>query len=123
VIDSDDYIYAYRTDGTKLGAWKAYDIARLRFVAAGIAYYNNDLWIVDSGTDKIYWYDEAGGRTSGSYTANKVFSLPSSIGDAKGITTDGTHLWVVNDGSGTGNAVSRYTITTGLDGKPCWGAW
>ena len=33
------------------------------------------LWIVDNGTDLVYQYDNAAGRTSGSQSASSTFAL------------------------------------------------
>ena len=45
--------------------------------------------VVDQTDDNVYRYDSSGGLLS-------TFSLASSNGDTKGITTDGTTVWVID---------------------------
>src|SRR5262249_26197149 len=45
----------------------------------------SDIWIVDSGTLKVYQYAAAAGRTSGSQTAAATFALNPSDTNPQGI--------------------------------------
>src|SRR5205823_7668000 len=53
----------------------------------------SDIWIVDNGTDKVYQYTAAAGRTSGSQNAAATFALaagntnPQDIADPPGPDT------------------------------------
>jgi hypothetical protein len=43
------------------------------------------LWIVDNGTDRVYQYDNAAGRTSGSQSASTSFALAAGNTNPQGI--------------------------------------
>jgi hypothetical protein len=45
----------------------------------------SDIWIVDGGSDEVFQYTAAASRTSGSQTADAVFSLAAGNTDPKGI--------------------------------------
>ena len=81
----------------------------------GIATNGNDIWIVDSKSDKVYKYAGAASRLSGSQNAVSSFSLNSGNKDAKDIVTDGSSLWVVNDSSI--DKVFKYTVAGSLLGS------
>ena len=65
---------------------------------------------------KVYKYANAATRTSGTQNATSSFKLTSSFSlasddrDPKGIVTDGTSIWVVND-SPYPDRVFKYTLT------------
>jgi len=105
VLDLDKTVNVYKTDGTAPRQWTATDIGA---TPEAIALDGNDLWMLDRTTRAIKWYQGAASNTSGTDTAEKSFILPSTVNIAKGITTDGTTLWVVEDDSA--NTVFRYTI-------------
>jgi hypothetical protein len=111
VIDNDDYVDVYDAAGNSLGYWKAKGLS----TPEGIASNGTDIWIVDRGSDRVYRYAGAANRTSGSMSPTSSFSLNSGNRDAKGIETDGTHLWVVNDAST--NKVFKYTLFGTLVGS------
>lgn len=111
VIDNDDYVYVYDAAGNSLGAWKARGLS----TPEGIASNGTDLWIVDRGKDRVYRFAGAASRTSGSASPTSSFALNSGNGDATGIETDGTHLWVVNDAST--DKVFKYTLSGALVGS------
>jgi hypothetical protein len=121
VLDLDKTVNVYNTNGTALGQWTATDIGA---TPEGIALDGNDLWMLDRATRAIKWYDDAALNTSGTDTAEKTFILPTTVNIAKGITTDGTTLWVVEDDSA--NTVFRYTIVRSLGtptGLTAAGSW
>ena len=111
VIDNDDYVDVYDPSGNSLGYWKAKGLS----TPEGIASNGTDIWIVDRGSDRVYRYAGAANRTSGSASPTSSFALNSGNRDAKGIETDGTHLWVVNDAST--NKVFKYTLSGTLVGS------
>ena len=100
VIDNDDYIYTYDTDGSLLRSWKASGLSR----PEGIASDGEDLWIVDRGNDRVHFFAGGATRTTNA-GANSNFRL--AAGNPRGITTDGTHLWVVDTGT---DDVYKYTV-------------
>ncbi len=112
VVDNDDSIYLYDADGTPLGNWESSDSSRPQ----GIATDDNDIWIVDSRRDKVYHYLGGAAFTSGTHAADSSFSLNSANKNAKGITTDGVHLWILNDKNAT-EMVFKYTVSGSLVGS------
>jgi hypothetical protein len=71
---------------------------------------------VDNKQDKVFRYAGAAGRTSGSQNAASSFNLNSGNSNPKDLVTDGTSLWVVDDGSNT-DKVFKYTLTGSLLGS------
>lgn len=112
VLDDNKTVKVYSTSGTALGNWTA---SGLSSSPEGIALDNQSLWMVDSYSEKVYWYQNAALNTSGTDTPEKTFQLPSTITTPTGITTDGSYVWVVDDGT---NSVYRYTITRDAAGVP-----
>lgn len=87
VIDNDDYVYVYDPIGMKIGAWKANGLSR----PEGIATDGIHLWIVDRGTDSVYYFANGTSLTSGSVSATSTIKLKTSKGNKApyGIFTDG----------------------------------
>jgi hypothetical protein len=113
VLDSNKNVYIHNANGTSAGQWKAADLGT---APEGIAVSGQDVWIVDSASDKIYWYDNGATWTSGTHTATKTFALNSAITNAKGIATDGDRLWLVNDG--TTDKVYVYDVGGAVETNP-----
>ncbi|HUG89745.1 MAG TPA: FG-GAP-like repeat-containing protein, partial [Planctomycetaceae bacterium] len=111
VIDNDDYVYVYDAAGNSLGYWKAKGLS----TPEGIASDGTDIWIVDRGTDRVYRFAGAAGRTSGTVSPTSNFRLNSGNKEARGIETDGTYFWIVNDAST--DKVFKYTIAGALVGS------
>ena len=65
--------------------------------------------------DKVYKYTGAASRLSGSQSAASSFKLSNGNTNSKGIVTDGTSLWVVDDG--TTDKVFKYTLSGSLLGS------
>ncbi len=120
VLDKDKNVDVYTGDGTPLGQWKAYGLGA---EPEGITLDGNDLWMGDRA-GKLYWYDNAATRTSGTDSPEKSFAL-SLGGNLKGIVTDGTNLWAVTEG--TSDYVYRFKIVRDWSGNPSGlnqsGAW
>ena len=110
VVDANQKVYVYNTSGVLLGSWTAGSL-NTKAKVEDITVYGNDVWIVDAYSDKVYKYANAATRTSGTQNATSSFKLTSSFSlasdnrDPKGIVTDGTSLWVVND-----STVSRQGV-------------
>ena len=86
---SADKVFKYSLTGTLLGSWTI-DAANSTPTGLTIDPTNvNHIWIVDSGTDKVYQYDAATSRTSGSQSAAATFPLatgnanPQDIADPR----------------------------------------
>ena len=72
---SSDKVYKYTVSGTSKGSW-AIDTANSSPTGLTIDPSNvSDIWIVDSGTKKVYQYTAAASRTSGSQSATATFAL------------------------------------------------
>ncbi len=115
IIDANRNVYVYNTAGTLLGSWSAGSLAT-NATPEGIATDGNDIWIVDSKSDKVFRYAGAASRLSGSQTVTSSFSLNSSNTNPKDIVTDGAALWTVDDGSRT-DRVFKYSLTGSLVGS------
>jgi hypothetical protein len=80
-----DKVFKYTTSGALVGSWT---IDATNKAPTGIAIDPtnvNHLWIVDSGTDKVYQYNAGTTRISGSQSAALTFALASGNGNAQGI--------------------------------------
>ena len=111
VLDRDKNVEVYKGDGTQLGQWKAYGLGT---EPEGITLDGKDLWMADRA-GKLYWYDNAATRTSGTDSPESSFTL-SLAGNLKGIVTDGTYLWAVTEG--TSDYVYRFKIVRDWWGNP-----
>jgi hypothetical protein len=115
VVDSNKTVYVYNASGTLLGSWSAGGLnpsAQLE----GLASNGTHLWLLDGKQDKVFKYTGAASLLSGTQTAASSFNLNSGNSNAKGIVTDGTSLWVVDDGS-SADKVFKYTLTGSLLGS------
>jgi hypothetical protein len=78
-------VYKYTLLGSLLGSW-AIDPADAHPTGITINPNNvSDLWIVDNGTDKVYQYVGAAGRTAGSQNAGATFALAAGDTNPQGI--------------------------------------
>lgn len=107
VDGSSHTVFKYTLSGTLLGSWTI-DAANAH--PTGITINPNsvsDIWIVDSGTDKVYQYVGAASRTTGSQNAAASFALatgdtnPQDIADPPVIGGEGTP----SSGAAGGNAL------------------
>ncbi|MFN9719798.1 MAG: hypothetical protein ACK58L_13950, partial [Planctomycetota bacterium] len=130
VVDRNRYVYLYNTSGALLGSWLAGTLATSATVE-GIATDGNHIWIVDSKSDKLFYYANAASRTAGTVNATGSWALGSGNTAAKDVVygSDGTrnYLWVINDAST--DRVFRYvlnadgsivTSTTGTSAMISW---
>ncbi|MCP4853691.1 MAG: hypothetical protein GY903_04270 [Fuerstiella sp.] len=115
VIDNDDYVYD--ADGNLLRSWKATGLDR----PEGIASDGTNLWIVDRGSDRVYYFAGGATRTTDA-GATSNFPLDTGGGNKapKGITygsLDGVpYLWVVNATKNV-DKVFRYGISGSKEGN------
>jgi hypothetical protein len=87
VIDDQvlDRVYKYTLTGTYVGAW-AIDPANGSPTGITLDPANpRHLWIVDSGTDRVYQYDNGVLRTSGTFTASTSYALAAGNTNPQGI--------------------------------------
>jgi len=114
VVDANKNVYVYNTSGGLLGSWSGGSMPNNADVQ-GITTSGADVWLVDAKSDKVYRYTGAATRLSGSQTAASSFNLNSSNSDATDVVTDGSSIWVVNNGST--DKVFKYTISGTLLGS------
>jgi hypothetical protein len=110
VVDANKNVYVYSPGGTLLGSWSAGGLSSSAQLT-GIATNGTDIWLVDTGSDKVYKYTGAASRLSGGQNASSSFNLaPGKNGDPnpQDIVTDGKSFWVVD---GTRLNVFKYTLT------------
>jgi hypothetical protein len=82
---SIDKVFKYNLSGTLLGSWT---ISGAGTSPTGITLDPSNvanLWIVDSGTDRVYQFDNAAGRTSGSQSPSTSFALAAGNTNPQGI--------------------------------------
>jgi DNA-binding beta-propeller fold protein YncE len=78
-------VFKYTLSGSLLGSWSI-DAANAHPTGIAINPASpSDIWIVDNGTDKVYQYVGAAGRTSGSQTASATFALAAGDTNPQGI--------------------------------------
>jgi hypothetical protein len=107
VVDANHKVYVYDPSGVLLGSWTAGTLPG-NAVVEDITVCGRDVWIVDARSDKVFRYTAAASRLSGSQNAASSFSLNRCDTNPKGMVTDGTSLWVVDDG--TTDKVFKYTL-------------
>jgi hypothetical protein len=111
VVDGGKKVYVYDTNGVMLGNWTPNGLTTPEDIATN----GTDIWILDDGLNKVFKFSGGSGaganRTSGSQNAASSFNLNSANQNAKGIVTDGTYLWVVNDAASGADKVFKYTLT------------
>ncbi len=83
---SSDKVFKYTIGGTYVGSWAittsgAYSPTGITLDPSNPAH----IWIVDSGTAKVYQYDNAVGLTSGSKSANSSWALAAGNTNPQGI--------------------------------------
>jgi sugar lactone lactonase YvrE len=80
-----DKVFKYALSGIPLGSWTI-DSANKAPTGITIDPSNvSDIWIVDSGTDRVYQYNDAASRTSGSQAAAASFALAVGNANPQGI--------------------------------------
>jgi hypothetical protein len=80
-----DKVFKYTLSGSLVGSWT---IAGAGSSPTGITLDptgGGNLWIVDSGTDRVYQFDNARGLTSGSLVPSKSFALAAGNTNPQGI--------------------------------------
>ena len=84
-----DKVFKYSTAGSLMGSWTI-DPANKTPTGIAIDPANvGDMWIVDSGTDRVYKYIAAVSRTSGNQAATASFALSSANTNPQGIVVAG----------------------------------
>jgi hypothetical protein len=80
-----DKVFKYSIGGSLVGSWTI-DSANSKPTGLTIDPANvSDIWIVDSGTDRVYQYSGAASRISGSQSASASFALAAGNSNPQGI--------------------------------------
>jgi hypothetical protein len=82
---SKDEVFKYTIGGQLVGRWQ---IDSANSTPTGITIDPNDvrhIWIVDSGTDRVYQYDDGANLTSGTIAASSSFALDAANTNPQGI--------------------------------------
>jgi hypothetical protein len=109
VLDSNRNVYVYNATGALLGSWTASGLDTPK----GISVHGSEVWIVDSGTDRVYLFADATTRLSGSQAAVRNFRLPTTNRNPEDLVTDGTTIWVLQ--SGSPDKVFAYRNSDGVE--------
>ncbi len=111
VVDANKTVYVYTNHSVLLGSWTAGGMPPNAAVE-GIATNGADIWLLanSNSKDKVYKYTGAAGRRSQSQSADRSFRLANGNTTPKDIVTDGSSIWIVDDGAMT-DKVFKYTDT------------
>ncbi len=83
---STDKVFKYTLNGTLVGSWTIDSTNKLPTgLTIDPSGGSQSIWIVDSGTDKVYEYANARAKTSGSQSASATFSLAAGNTNPQGI--------------------------------------
>ncbi len=90
-------VFVYNRDGSLRGSWQAQGLAQ----PEGLATDGDDLWIVDAAPQqrRVLFYSGGATRTSGTQAETSSFALVAENASPTGITTDGTTIWISDDGA------------------------
>ena len=73
------------------------------------------VWIIDSGSDKVFKYDNAASRLTGSQAANSSFALNNGNKNSTDLVTNGTSIWTL-EGANI-DKVFKYSVAGALVGS------
>ncbi|MCC6491491.1 MAG: hypothetical protein IT424_00535 [Pirellulales bacterium] len=83
--NSTDKVFKYTLAGQLVGSWTIDSANRSPTGITLDPASPSHLWVVDSGTDRVYQYNAAVGRTSGSQSASSSFALATGNTNPQGI--------------------------------------
>ncbi len=114
VLDANRTVYVYSPSGSLLGSWTTGLSSKA--VVEGITTNGTDIWIVaaEGRVGRLYKFTGAASRLSGTQKAASNFALATYNTNPKGVVTDGSSFWVVDD-SAT-DTVYKYTLGGSLLG-------
>ena len=122
VVDANDNVFVYSSNGSLLGRWSDPGLSS----PASIATDGTNIWILDSGTHTIDYFAGGASFTSGSHSPTSTFRLSTTAvpggangdSDPTGLVERNNTLWVSDASSGTGK-VFVYSTSGQLEGE--WG--
>ena len=115
VVDdaTTDKVFKYSLAGSLVGSWSIDAANKLPTGIALDASSAGNIWIGDSGTGRVYQYNNAAARTSGSQVAALSFAPVSGNTNPQGIASN---IGTTNSTGGADVAVSSTAISTGTEG-------
>ena len=109
---TDNKIYAYKMSDKSHDTDRDFALDSNNGDPEGIwAFADNEFYVADRTDNKLYVYNLA--DVQGRLVAHTEFALDSDNADPDGIWSDGTTIWVVNDGTGAGNKLFAYDRSDG----------
>ena len=110
-IDANGNVTVYDNRGTVLGTWVAGGVTK----AGDIAVLNNDIWVVDAGTETLRRYANVYSLngTGQTIAPTATYALSSNDPDPTGLAASGSTLWVTD---GLNDQVLVYTTSGALQG-------
>jgi RHS repeat-associated protein len=98
VVDTNDTTFRYSPSGSDVGEFSL--ASQIKPRGAATTGEGNPIWVVseEGSNERVYVYDTDGETLLGNWTAK-------GLSDPHGIATDGTDIWIVDDGT---NKVQRY---------------
>ncbi len=116
IANTNGRIYNYTSAGAHVANWSS-KIKGLQ----GVTTNGTHLWTVSDATDRVYYYPN--GTTyanDSSVSPASSFPLNWYNNNPTDLTTDGTFIWVVNEGNvsgGSGDMVFKYTMSGSYLGR------
>src|SRR5262249_8373302 len=91
---ANGHVTVYDNRGTVLGSWVAGGVTS----AGDIVVLNNDIWVVDAGTETLRQYANvySVNGTGQTISPTTTFALSSGNPDPTGLAASGTTLWVTD---------------------------
>jgi hypothetical protein len=111
-INANNEVFVLDSESRLLGSWVIVEVDK----SEGITVHGDDLWIVDRGEDRVYFFEGGALRRSGEAEPTSSFRLGRENRNPMDLVTDGSHLWVVNDTRKV-DKVFRYTVDGSLEGS------
>ncbi len=118
VVDAKGEVFLYDSHSRMVGNWKFEGIDH----AEGITVSGDDVWIVDrASVSKIAYFAGGASRRNGSVSPTSTFKLASANRNPTDLVTNGSTIWVVNDGTTTdtvfvyskdGASLGRWSMDT-----------
>jgi hypothetical protein len=113
VLDANRNVYIYDASGSFLGSWTLGTLPSTALVE-GIGTNGTHIWVVDRTTRRVYFYQNAASRLSGTQASSNSFPLNAGNTNPKdmvfGSQGGQNMLWVVDDGTGF-DRVYRYIVS------------
>jgi uncharacterized repeat protein (TIGR01451 family) len=108
--DHSGRIYKYTSDGVQVANWSS-NINKLQ----GVTTNGTHIWTVSDESDRVYYYPNGTTIANGSSVQPETsFKLNAYNTNPTDLTTDGTYIWVVNEGNiagGAGDMVFKYSLS------------